>query len=128
MPNETLRDQIIAKGGVDVPEGKTLKPLGDRVLVKMDAVSNKIGNIIMPDSKLPEAQLNERMGTVIAVSDGWHKDYIHYQPMQVKVGDRVMLSDYSGLPQMINGEVHRVCPHVDIFAIEKDITKTEEDE
>lgn len=69
-------------------EKKTAKPLGDRVLVEVEPKEKTINGIIIPDTvRDGEPQI----GVVIAVGDGLYTQTGTIIPMEVEVGDKVML-------------------------------------
>ena len=87
----------------------TIKPLGDRVLVKpADAEETTKGGIIIPDT----AKEKPQRGIVKAVGAG-KKD----EPMTVQVGDTVMYGKYSGTEISIEGEDYLIMRESDIYAI-----------
>ncbi len=70
-----------------------IKPLGDRVLVKMIEETEQVkGGIIIPDSAKEKPQEAE----VIALGTGKKDKDGNLVPFQVKVGDRVLISKYGG--------------------------------
>jgi chaperonin GroES len=70
-----------------------LQPLGDRVVIKPLEAENKTkGGIVLPDT----AKEKPQEGKVIAVGKGKVSDAGHLQPLEVKVGDRVLYGKYSG--------------------------------
>lgn len=73
-------------------ENKKLKPLGNRVLVLRSSAKATKGGIILPDS----AQEKPREGKVVAVGPGKTDDQGRIHPMDVKVGETVLFSSYSG--------------------------------
>ncbi|HMS53251.1 MAG: co-chaperone GroES [Sphingobacteriales bacterium] len=87
----------------------TIKPLGDRVLVKpADAEETTKGGIIIPDT----AKEKPQRGIVKAVGAG-KKD----EPMTVQVGDTVMYGKYSGTEISIEGEDYLIMRESDIYAV-----------
>ena len=87
----------------------TIKPLGDRVLVKpADAEETTKGGIIIPDT----AKEKPQRGIVKAVGAG-KKD----EPMTVQVGDPVMYGKYSGTEISIEGEDYLIMRESDIYAV-----------
>ena len=73
--------------------GRTISPLGDRVVVKpsgQDEVS--AGGILLPDS----AKERPQEGEIIAARPGRVTDDGKTIPMEVKVGDVVVYSRYAG--------------------------------
>lgn len=69
-----------------------IKPLGNRVLIKRSKAPTTKGGILLPDS----AQEKPKEGTVVAVGPGKVDDQGNRDTMQVKVGDIVLFSAYSG--------------------------------
>lgn len=69
-----------------------IKPLGNRVLIKRSKAPTTKGGILLPDS----AQEKPKEGTVIAVGPGKLDEHGKRDTMQVKVGDLVLFSAYSG--------------------------------
>ena len=70
-----------------------LQPLGDRVVVQReDAETTTSGGIVLPDS----AQDRPARGKIVSVGDGRLMDDGSRSKFQVKVGDRVIFSSYSG--------------------------------
>ncbi|HCX95555.1 MAG: co-chaperone GroES [Spirochaetia bacterium] len=85
----------------------TVKPLGDRVLVKIKESETKTaGGIIIPQT----AQEKTQTGVVVAV--GTDSDVI-----KVKVGDEVMYDKYAGTQIKIDGAEHLIVKMSDILAI-----------
>ncbi len=84
-----------------------LKPLGDRVLLKIAASEQKTaGGIYIPQT----AQEKTQEGVVVAVGDD--KDEI-----KVKVKDRVMYDKYAGTTISVNGEEQLIVKASDILAV-----------
>lgn len=91
-----------------------LKPLADRVLVKVDEEETKTaGGILLPDT----AQKKSQKGTVLAVSSGKVLDNGTRLPFEVKVGDHVLFAKYSGVDIDENGEKYLLLSERDILAI-----------
>lgn len=85
----------------------TVKPLGDRVLIKMKEVETKTASgLFIPQT----AQEKTTTGTVIAVGDD--KDAI-----TVKVGQKVMYDKYAGTPITIESVDHLIVSMADLIAI-----------
>lgn len=84
-----------------------VKPMGDRVLVKIKESETKTaGGIIIPQT----AQEKTQTGVVVAV--GTDSDAI-----KVKVGDEVMYDKYAGTQIKIDGVEHLIVKMSDILAI-----------
>ena len=90
-----------------------LKPLGDRVVTKMaETEETTKSGIILTGSAKEKPQIAE----VIAVGPGGVVDGKEIK-MEVKVGDRVITSKYSGTEVKIDGEEYVVVKQGDILAI-----------
>ena len=86
-----------------------LQPLADRVVIKMtEAEETTKSGIILTGSAKEKPQIAE----VIAVGPGL-KD----NKMQVKVGDKVITSKFSGTEVKIEGEEYIIVKENDILAI-----------
>jgi len=86
-----------------------VKPLGDRVVVKLEKNEAKTaGGIIIPDT----AQEKTQQGVVVEVGPGTEKE-----PITVKPGQKVMYDKYAGTQIKINGEEHLVLRMSDIIAV-----------
>lgn len=69
-----------------------IKPLGNRVLIKRSKPQATKGGILLPDS----AQEKPKEGIVEAVGPGKMDENGKRESLNVKVGDRVLFSSYSG--------------------------------
>lgn len=91
----------------------TLKPLSDRVVIKMvEAEETTASGIILTGSAKEKPQVAE----VLAVGPGGVVDGKEVV-MQVKVGDKVITSKYSGTEVKIDGEELIVVRQNDILAV-----------
>lgn len=91
-----------------------LKPLADRVVVKPVQVEERTkGGIVLPDTAKDKPQ----EGEVIAVGPGRVLENGTKLPLEVKVGDRVIYSKYSGSEVKIDGEEYLIIRESDILAI-----------
>lgn len=90
-----------------------IKPLGDKVVIKMVEVKETTkSGIVLPDSAKEKPQIAE----VVAVGPGGiveGKEVV----MQVKVGDRVIISKYSGTEVKVDNEEYTILRQNDILAI-----------
>ncbi|HAN46129.1 MAG TPA: co-chaperone GroES [Cyanobacteria bacterium UBA8156] len=92
----------------------TLKPLGDRILVKITAAEEKTaGGIFLPDT----AKEKPQVGEVAAVGSGKLNEDGTRQPLDVKVGDRVFYSKYAGTEIKVGGVDHVLVTERDILAV-----------
>lgn len=71
---------------------KKLRPLGNRVLVKQSVAAQTKGGILLPDT----AKEKPRQGEVVAVGPGKTDEKGRCHPLNLKVGDKVLFSTYSG--------------------------------
>ncbi|MBA2728322.1 MAG: co-chaperone GroES [Parachlamydiaceae bacterium] len=69
-----------------------IKPLGNRVLVERSKPQSSKGGILLPDS----AQEKPKEGVVIAIGPGKMNEQGQIETMNLKIGDRVLFSSYSG--------------------------------
>ena len=91
-----------------------IRPLQDRVLIKRVAEEEKTkGGIIIPDT----AKEKPMEGLVVAVGPGAiDKDGKRREP-EVKKGDRILFSKYSGTDVKLDGEDHLIMREDDILAV-----------
>lgn len=90
----------------------TLKPLADRVVVKMVEMEETTkSGIILPGTAKEKPQVAE----VVAVGPGAVKDG-ELVPMTVKVGDKVITSKYSGTEVKLGNDEYVIVRQDDILA------------
>ena len=94
-----------------------IKPLGDKVLVKPDDVSESktSGGIIIPDT----AKEKPQKGKIVAVGPGRTDENGKIIKMNVKVGDKVLYSKYGGNEIEYEGEQYLIMSESDIYAVFK---------
>ncbi len=91
-----------------------LRPLNDRVVVKrIEEEQKTAGGIIIPDT----AKEKPIQGEVIAVGNGKVMDDGRRQPLDVKMGDRVLFGKYAGTDIKVEGEELLIMREDDILAI-----------
>ena len=91
-----------------------LKPLADRVLVKVEEAETKtMGGILLPDT----AQKKSQKGVVVAVGSGKMTEEGKRLPLEVKEGDEVLFAKYSGTEIEDKGEKYLLLSERDILAI-----------
>ena len=84
-----------------------VRPLGERVLVKPDAVETKTASgIIIPDT----AQEKTQQGVVVAIGDDKEK-------IKVSVGQKVIHDKYAGTQIKIDGTDHLILKASDLVAV-----------
>ncbi|MFN3925774.1 MAG: co-chaperone GroES [Pseudanabaenaceae cyanobacterium] len=92
----------------------TVKPLGDRVFIKISEREEKTaGGILLPDT----AKEKPQVGEVAAVGPGKLDDKGVRHPVEVKVGDKVLFSKYAGTDIKLGGEEYVLLAEKDILAI-----------
>lgn len=92
----------------------TIKPLGQRVLVKrIEAEEVAAGGIIIPDTAKEKPQEAE----IIALGTGGKDDDGNEIEFQVKVGDKVLISKYGGTDVKIDGEELLIISESDILGV-----------
>lgn len=91
-----------------------LRPLQDRVIIKrLDNERTTASGIVIPESAAEKPD----QGEVIAVGAGKKADNGTVIPMEVKVGDKVLFSKYTGQTVKVDGEDLLVVQEDDILAI-----------
>jgi len=91
----------------------TLRPLGDRVVIKALAREEVTrSGIVLPDT----AKEKPQEGEIIAVGPG-RLDDGERQPMDVKVGDKVLYAKYAGTEFKLNDEELLILSEKDILAV-----------
>jgi chaperonin GroES len=79
----------------------TIRPLYDRIVVKrMEEKQQMQGGLHIPDS----AQEKPQEAEVIAVGRGKRLEDGKVEPLDVKVGDRILLGKYSGSDIKLDGQ------------------------
>ncbi|MGQ9870641.1 co-chaperone GroES [Leptodesmis sp.] len=92
----------------------TVKPLGDRVFIKVSASEEKTaGGILLPDT----AKEKPQVGEVVAVGPGKRDDKGAKIEPEVKVGDKVLYSKYAGTDVKLGTEEYVLLSEKDILAI-----------
>ena len=91
-----------------------LKPLGDRIVVKvLDREEKTKGGLFLPDT----AKEKPTEGEVMAVGTGKVLDNGQKQPVELKVGDRIIFSKYAGTEVKLDGEDFVIFSERDVLAI-----------
>ena len=89
-------------------------PLNDKIVVeRVEADEKTAGGIILPDT----AKEKPKQGKVISVGEGKPLDTGKRAAFQVKVGDRVLFSSYSGNEVTLDGEDYLIMTEDDILAV-----------
>jgi chaperonin GroES len=96
------------------------RPLRDRVLVRrIDPEAKTSGGIIIPDT----AREKPMEGEVVAVGPGARSESGAIQPLDVKVGDRVLFGKWSGTEIKLDAEELVIMPEADLMGV-IEITKS----
>jgi chaperonin GroES len=91
-----------------------LKPLGDRVVVEhVEQAEKSLGGVILPDT----AKEKPQEGRVLAVGTGRTLDNGNKLSMDVKVGDRIIYSKYSGSEIKVDGKEYLIISEKDVLAV-----------
>ena len=91
----------------------TIKPLADRVVIKMtEAEDTTKSGIILAGNAKEKPQVAE----VVAVGPGGVVDGKEVK-MEVKVGDKVLINKYAGTEVKVDGEESIIVRQSDILAI-----------
>ena len=86
-----------------------VKPLADRVLVEpKEAETKTASGLFIPDT----AKEKPQAGTVVAVGPG-KKD----EPMELKVGDKVLYGKYAGTELNVGGRIYIMMRQSDVMAV-----------
>ncbi len=92
----------------------TIKPLGDKLLVKrLEAQEITKGGIVLPDS----AKEKPKEGKVISAGPGKVLDDGTRGTLQVKAGDRILFTSYAGTEIKVDGEEFLVMSEDDVLAV-----------
>ena len=89
-------------------------PLGDRVLIRRVEEEEKTkGGIIIPDT----AKEKPQEGEVLSVGPGARDDSGKIQPLDVKVGDRILFGKWSGTEVKLDGVEYLIMKESDVMGI-----------
>lgn len=92
---------------------KKIKPLGSRIVVKRQEAKTTKGGILLPET----AQEKPRQGTVVAVGPGKIDDKGKSHPLDLKVGDEILFSSYSGTEYKADEVDYLILSEEDVLAI-----------
>jgi chaperonin GroES len=91
-----------------------IRPLYDRILVKrLEEQSKTAGGLFIPDS----AKEKPMEALVVAVGNGKIQDNGSLRKLEVKAGDKILFSKYSGSDIKIDGVEHLILREDDILAV-----------
>src|SRR5262249_41585302 len=99
---------------VFIDRGMKIRPLHDRILVKrLEEETKTSGGLFIPDS----AKEKPIQAKVVAVGAGKRDKDGKIIALEVKAGDRVLFSKYSGTEVKIDGEEHLIMREDDLLAV-----------
>ncbi len=91
-----------------------LRPLGDRVWIEpIEREETTASGIILPET----AKEKPQEGKVLAVGPGLRNEKGERQPLDVKVGDRVLFAKYAGTEVKQDGVKYLIMRETDLLAI-----------
>ncbi|MEE8209499.1 MAG: co-chaperone GroES [bacterium] len=92
-----------------------VRPLHDRILVRRIEEEGEVkkGGIIIPDT----AKEKPQEGEVVAVGEGRRDESGERQPMDVEVGDRILIGKYSGTDVNIGDDEYLIIREEDVLAV-----------
>ncbi|OAY54046.1 20 kDa chaperonin, chloroplastic [Manihot esculenta] len=112
-PQRSFRGLVVKAATVVAPKYTGIKPLGDRVLVKIKVAEEKTdGGILLPTS----AQTKPQGGEVVAVGEGRTIGNTKLD-ISIKTGTQVVYSKYAGTEVEFNGSSHLILKEDDIVGI-----------
>jgi chaperonin GroES len=89
-------------------------PLNEKIVVeRLEADDRTAGGIILPDT----AKEKPKQGKVISLGDGKLLDDGKRAAFQVKAGDRVLFSSYSGNEVTVDGKEYLIMTEDDVLAV-----------
>ncbi|GAB4458710.1 MAG: co-chaperone GroES [Anaerolineae bacterium] len=94
-----------------------LRPLNDKLWIEpIEREATTASGIVLPET----AKEKPMEGKVLAVGPGARNDKGEHQPLDVKVGDRVLFAKYSGTEIKQNGTRYLIMAERDVLAIVED--------
>ena len=91
-----------------------IRPLQDRVVVRrVEEETKSAGGIVLPGS----ATEKPSQGEVLAVGPGKKNDDGSTQPIDLKVGDKVLFGQYSGSTVKVDGEELLIMNESEVFGV-----------
>jgi chaperonin GroES len=92
----------------------TFRPLHDRILVRrIEAEEKTAGGIIIPET----AKEKPQEGEVIATGPGARDESGQLQPLDVKIGDRILFGKWSGTEIKLKGEDLLIMKESDVMGV-----------
>jgi len=92
----------------------SVRPLRDRILVeRVEEQEQRVGGIIIPDS----AKEKPQQGKVVAAGRGRVNDKGDVFPLDVKVGDTVLIGKYSGTEIKLDGKEYLILREEEVLGV-----------
>ncbi|GMI94938.1 chaperonin 20, CHLOROPLAST CHAPERONIN 10 [Hibiscus trionum] len=111
LTQRSFKGLVVKAAAIVAPKYTSIKPLGDRVLVKIKEAEEKTeGGILLPTT----AQSKPQGGEVVAIAIGEGKTNLE---SSVKTGAQVIYSKYAGTEVEFNGSSHLILKEDDIVGI-----------
>ena len=112
-------EQEHTSAAATMPTGMTtrMRPLGDRVVIRptpRDEMTKS--GIVLPDT----AKEKPQEGSIIAAGPGRLNDEGEREPMDVKVGDKVLYAKYAGTEFKVDDEEYLIISQKDVLAVVED--------
>jgi chaperonin GroES len=99
-----------------------VRPLRDRILVKrIEEQEQRIGGIIIPDT----AKEKPLQAKVVAVGSGRVNDEGKIFPVDVKVGDYVLVGKYAGTEIKLEGEEYLIVREDEVLGVAEGVREPE---
>ena len=92
---------------------KKIKPLGNRIVVKRQEAKTTKGGILLPET----AQEKPRQGKVVATGPGKADDKGKVRALDVRVGDEILFSSYSGTEYKADDIEYLILSEDDVLAV-----------
>lgn len=93
-----------------------VKPLGDRIVVRvLENEERTKSGIVLPDT----AKEKPQQGEVLAVGSGRMLENGQVVPLEVKEGDKIIFSKYSGTEVKLDDQDYLILSERDVLALVK---------
>lgn len=98
----------------------TIRPLNDRIVVKrIEETQQMQGSLHIPDSAKEKPQAAE----VTAVGKGKRTEEGKIVPLDVKVGDHILMGKYSGTEVKVDGQEYLIIREDEVLGIVEGVAK-----
>lgn len=94
------------------------KPVGWRVLIKVEVLDEKHGSIFLPEQFREDQKYVAVLGTIVKIGPlAWQGEQMRDAGPWAKVGDRVIFSKHAGQRLDVNGSEYRLLNDDEIFGV-----------